>query len=315
MSEQYDGVLLLNKLRGISSHDAVVMVRRAIKQRSIGHTGTLDPLAEGLLVLCLGRSTRLSQFISDCDKCYEAEITLGIRSETGDAEGVSPNETSLDISHITPYQISEVLGSFRGEITQQVPLYSAVRVDGERLYKSARRGETVERPSRQVCIHKLQLLGHEENRLFIFVRCSKGTYIRSLAVDIGEKLGCGAYLSGLKRSHVGMLSLSKSVNLSEIRALHQDKLLQGRLLSAEDVLHFGAITIHDTFLSRVANGVVPLPQDIAEINCVFSTGERILLQSQSGKALAVAKANYSSEDLMRLPGTTNAILSYERVLS
>jgi tRNA pseudouridine55 synthase len=210
-----DGVILLDKPSGISSNAALQRVRRLFNAAKGGHTGTLDPLASGLLPLCLGEATKFSQTLLDADKAYEAQLRLGVRTTTGDAEGevleTRPAEVTTD-------EVFAACTRFVGEIAQVPPMYSALKVAGRPLYDYARDGVTLERKPRQVHIRRIELLGFDRDMVRLAVDCSKGTYIRVLAEDIGEVLGCGAHLVALRRTRIGRFHIDKSVELSQIEA-------------------------------------------------------------------------------------------------
>ncbi|MEE8149321.1 MAG: tRNA pseudouridine(55) synthase TruB, partial [candidate division Zixibacteria bacterium] len=179
-STPYNGILLLNKQRGITSHEAVMKIRNAIGQKRVGHTGTLDPQAEGLLVICIGSATKIVQYLSNFDKSYEAEIYLGKSSTTFDSEGEITGDMPKAAPDFSAEEFSDILDEFRGSFSQKVPAYSAVRVDGKHLYELARAGKTVERPARLVTITELEVVSYNKPHLTIRVSCSKGTYIRTL---------------------------------------------------------------------------------------------------------------------------------------
>lgn len=214
--KQVDGVLLLDKPFGMSSNDALQKARRLFSAAKGGHTGTLDPLATGLLPLCFGEATKFSADLLDADKVYEADIQLGVTTDSGDAEGwvVATAAVNLEIT-----QILAALAQFAGDISQVPPMHSALKRDGRPLYELARQGIEVERQARAVTIHRIDLLGFAGDRLQIRVACSKGTYIRVLAADIGQALGCGAHLAGLRRTGVGELTLSGSVTLAQLESI------------------------------------------------------------------------------------------------
>lgn len=312
-SNAYNGVLLLDKPVGISSHDAVSQIRRIIGQKRVGHTGTLDPLAEGLLVLCLGTATKVAQFLSGVDKTYEGEITLGKTSATYDSEGVDEDSPGLP-TDFSREQIEEVLTEFTGSLTQTVPAYSAVKVDGERLYKMARRGLETKTPVRDIEIYSMDLLELNLPKLRIAVRSSKGTYIRSLAHDIGQRLGCGGYLSALKRTKVGRFCLEDACTLDKADSLHNSHGLAERLLRYDEVLDFGAITVADSFADSVVEGRVLLGRDVVGTNGAFRSGDRVVLRAGNGTVLAVGIAGASSEEIS---GGTNGndLFKYIRVLN
>jgi tRNA pseudouridine55 synthase len=212
-----NGVLLLDKSSGTTSSAAVQAVRRLFRAQKAGHTGTLDPMASGLLPICLGEATKFSHLLLGADKAYVATVHLGVTTTTGDLEGET---TARHAVEATPAGIEDALKGFTGEILQTPPMYSALKHNGQRLYKLARAGGDVPRAPRSIVIHRLDLLGVEGDVVRIFVSCSKGTYVRVLAEDIGRVLGCGACLSALRREAVGTFRLSRgSVSLEQIERM------------------------------------------------------------------------------------------------
>lgn len=213
------GILLLDKPTGISSNAALQQVKRLYNADKAGHTGSLDPLAGGMLPVCLGEATKIAAFLLDADKHYRAECRLGVTTTTGDAEGEVLEEKSVPI--LSQQGLEPVLDMFRGEIEQIPPMYSALKYQGQPLYKLARRGQEVERQPRRVSIKRLALVSLRDNCLELDVRCSKGTYIRTLAEDIGEKLGCGGHLAALRRlstepfDEAGMVTLEQLSQVAE----------------------------------------------------------------------------------------------------
>lgn len=216
--KQVDGVLLLDKPIGLTSNDALQKARRLFSAAKGGHTGTLDPLATGLLPLCFGEATKFSADLLDADKTYEAELKLGVTTDSGDADGVVMATVAVDVEKEA---IFKVLLQFVGDITQVPPMHSALKRNGRPLYELARKGIVVEREARAVTIHAIDLLAFAGDRLTLRVACSKGTYIRVLAADIGAALGCGAHLVGLRRTRVGDLDLARSVTLAELESLDE----------------------------------------------------------------------------------------------
>lgn len=216
--KQVDGVLLLDKAQGMSSNDALQKARRLFSAAKGGHTGTLDPLATGLLPLCFGEATKFSADLLDADKTYEAELLLGVCTDSGDAEGVV---TATAEVNVTPADIARVLPQFTGDILQVPPMHSALKRDGRPLYELARQGITVDREARPVTIHAIELLEFAGSRLRLSVSCSKGTYIRVLAQDIGAALGCGAHLTALRRTRVGDLVLDGAMTLAQIDSIEE----------------------------------------------------------------------------------------------
>ncbi|WP_298393352.1 tRNA pseudouridine(55) synthase TruB [uncultured Azonexus sp.] len=217
--KQVDGVLLLDKAQGMSSNDALQKARRLFSAAKGGHTGTLDPLATGLLPLCFGEATKFSADLLDADKTYEAELQLGVSTDSGDAEGVV---TATAEVNVTPADIARVLPQFTGDILQVPPMHSALKRDGRPLYELARQGITVDREARPVTIHAIELLEFTGTRLRLSVSCSKGTYIRVLAQDIGAALGCGAHLTALRRTRVGDLVLDGAMTLAQIDSIEEE---------------------------------------------------------------------------------------------
>ncbi len=211
-----NGVLMLDKGRGASSNAALQQVKRLYQAAKAGHAGTLDPLATGLLPVLFGEATKFSSDLLDADKTYAAEITLGISTATADAEGEVIATRAVQVS---AQQLAAALAAFRGDILQTPPLYSALKHAGKPLYAYARAGLNVERAPRRVSIHALELQRFEGDCLAISVNCSKGTYIRSIAHDLGEALGCGAHLSALRRTAVGRFGLDCAHTLDELDAL------------------------------------------------------------------------------------------------
>lgn len=216
--KQVDGVLLLDKPLGLTSNDALQKARRLFSAAKGGHTGTLDPLATGLLPLCFGEATKFSADLLDADKTYEAVLKLGVTTDTGDAEGAVTGTVAVDAAESA---ILSVLPRFVGDIRQIPPMHSALKRDGRPLYELARQGIEVERAPRAVTVHAIDCLGFAGGLLTLRVACSKGTYIRVLAADIGQALGCGAHLTALRRTRVGDLDLAGAVTLAELEALDE----------------------------------------------------------------------------------------------
>lgn len=256
------GVLLLDKPIGLSSNDALQKVKWLLRAEKAGHTGTLDPLATGLLPLCFGAATKFSQLHLDADKRYEATVALGVKTTTGDAEG---DVLEVREVHVTPERLQVVLQKFKGAIQQIPPMHSALKKDGKALYEYARAGIEVERIARSVTIY--ELLGefeeklaatdikHAETAIKLVVSCSKGTYIRTLGEDIGEALGCGAHLSSLRRIGTGGFDVSQCVSLEQLTAMTEDQRLA--CLQPVDALLDGheRIALDAENTSRFLNGM------------------------------------------------------------
>ncbi|MGH8900319.1 MAG: tRNA pseudouridine(55) synthase TruB [Egibacteraceae bacterium] len=255
-----DGILVVDKPAGMTSHDVVAVIRRAANQRKVGHAGTLDPDATGVLVVCLGRATRLVPYLQASVKTYDARIRLGVETTTLDASGEVTAER--DASRVDEALLCEALKSFVGEIEQVPPMVSAVKVGGERLYRKARRGEVVARPLRTVHIHGIVLEDFEPGtraEAAFLVTCSAGTYIRTLAADVGERLGVGAHLFGLRRLGSGRFSLEDAIDLATVIELGSRGRLGEALLSpAEAVADYPAVTVDAEAARALAHGR-PLP--------------------------------------------------------
>ncbi|KAB0642662.1 tRNA pseudouridine(55) synthase TruB [Burkholderia latens] len=290
-----DGVLLLDKPVGLSSNDALIRAKRLLLAKKAGHTGTLDPLASGLLPLCFGEATKFSQDLLEADKTYEATMRLGVRTTTGDAEGDVLDTRAVGCDRAA---VEAALARFTGEIVQVPPMYSALKRDGKPLYEYARAGQAVEREGRNVTIHALDLLACELPDVTFRVTCSKGTYVRTLAEDLGEALGCGAHLTMLRRTGVGALTLEHAVTLdalSDAAEAARDAWLQpvDALLST-----FPLVRLDDASAKRFLHGQrLPLsaldPIDAAD-------GERVRV--------------YDAQRLLGVARKTNGVLAPERLV-
>lgn len=231
------GILLLDKPVGVTSNAALQRVKRLFNANKAGHTGNLDPMASGLLPICLGEATKVSGFLLDSDKHYTGTCKLGERTDSGDADGVVVETRPVD--DYSEARILEVFSQFKGEISQIPPMHSAIKVDGQPLYKLAHQGIEIERKPRQVTIFSLELLRQAEDELDIDVHCSKGTYIRTLVQDIGEELGCGAHLNVLRRTGAGPFAIENSITLAELEQLAEEEgfaAMDARLLPMESAL-------------------------------------------------------------------------------
>ncbi|MEZ4592488.1 MAG: tRNA pseudouridine(55) synthase TruB [Chloroflexota bacterium] len=250
------GILCVDKPLGITSHDVVGRVRRVAGLRRVGHAGTLDPLATGVLLLALGRATRLIEYLVGHGKVYETTVRLGQTTATYDAEGDVLEERPF--THLTRPQIEAALQPFRGDILQQPPIYSAIKQGGQPLYKLARQGKTeVERPYRPVTIHELTLLNWEPPNLSLRIHCSSGTYIRSLGHDLGEALGCGGHLSSLRRLAVGDFGLETAVPLNDLTS---DNITDYLLPPDTAVRHLPRLNLLETAAADLLQGK-PIPRD------------------------------------------------------
>jgi len=246
------GVLLLDKPLGVSSNGALQQAKRLFRAEKAGHTGTLDPLATGLLPLCFGAATKFSQASLDADKAYRATLKLGITTSTADGEGEVLRERPVAVSR---EQVDAACRSFIGEIAQVPPMHSALKHEGRALYSLARVGIEVERAARPVTIHAIAIVEWRHDTLVIDVRCSKGTYIRTLAADLGEALGCGAHLAALRRTASGALSIADAHTLDSLAALDEDA-RDALLLPADTLLaDWPEVRLDDDDAGRFLSGL------------------------------------------------------------
>jgi tRNA pseudouridine55 synthase len=247
-------VLLLDKPRGLTSNSALQRVRKLLGAAKAGHTGTLDPMATGLLPICLGQATKFSGFLLDADKKYEATLTLGTVTDTGDAEGRIVRTTPFGC--IDQQRIEAALAALTGQIQQLPPMHSALKHEGRPLYEYARAGLTVERETRVVTVHEIQLTRFDPPEVAIDVRVSKGTYVRALATDLGERLGCGAHLSALRRTATGGLLVTDALNLPALEAMSEER--RRAQVRPVDLLVQGlpALTLDEADVASVLQGRV-----------------------------------------------------------
>jgi len=232
-AREMEGVLLVDKPTGLTSHDVVYRLRRKLAMQRIGHAGTLDPMATGLLIMLVGKATRISQYLISLDKVYEGEVTLGATTNTQDAEGEVME--SRPVPPLTAAEVQAAMNGFLGDQYQTPPMFSAIKVDGVPLYKRARKGEEVEREPRFIRVATYELTRFAPPELDFRLRCSKGTYVRTLAYDLGQKLGCGAHLSALRRTATDKLRIESALPLDEIEALPVPE-IEKRLLPVYEVV-------------------------------------------------------------------------------
>ena len=246
------GILIINKPGGLTSHDVVGRVRRALNVRQVGHAGTLDPMATGVLVICIGQATRISEYLLGHDKAYRAAIRLGLETDTYDADG---QVTETHEVHIDAATLQTALAGFVGDIQQVPPMYSALKREGKKLYELARDGIEVERPARPVTIHSIDLIDFRSPDLTIDVRCSAGTYVRSLAHDLGAKLNTGAHLIALQRTASGPFTLADALGLSEFEAAAREDQPPFHIRSIDEALSdWPLVTLNDLDRIRAITG-------------------------------------------------------------
>lgn len=255
MNQQINGIIIINKPKGYTSHDVVAKVKKIMKVKKVGHTGTLDPNATGVLPLLLNQGTKLSKYLIEHDKEYEVTLKLGIKTDTLDGEGAIIKEEQVNFETISS-QIEKVLSSFIGKQKQIPPMYSAIKVNGKKLYEYARSGQTVEVKPREIEIYAitLQKLEKEKNEIKFKVSCSKGTYIRSLCEQIAEKLGTIGYMRELNRTKVGMFEIEKSITIEELEK--KEIKLKEKVITMQELLkELPTITLEEKELQKFLNGV------------------------------------------------------------
>ena len=277
--ENINGVLLLDKPLGMSSNQALQRVKWLFQAKKAGHTGSLDPLATGLLPLCFGQATKISQYLLDSHKKYITTIKLGEVTDTLDAEGEVVETRDVNVSD---QQIQDALAQFRGEIKQVPPMYSALKKDGQPLYKLARKGEVIERPARDMVVHGLTATRVDDLHVELSVHCSSGFYIRSLAFDLGEVLGCGAHVVELRRTDIKYLSVGQAVTVEEIEVCKDIK----SLLSPIDSLlqEMPKITISERQAAELLQGKIVPSEGL-------KTTELTRFYTQEGRLFAVGEVN------------------------
>lgn len=281
-----DGFLVVDKPIGITSHHVVAVLRRLFGQKKIGHTGTLDPFATGVLPVALGEGTKAITYLDESMKEYQATMRLGISTDTQDLEGEVLSER--DWRHVTPSVVERILPAFSGEISQIPPMFSALKRDGVPLYKLARKGETVEREARRILIHSLTIDRIELPQISFTVRCSRGTYVRTLAHDMGESLGCGAHLLQLRRTASGPFTLNSAFTLDELAAASPREIAAAHFISIRTALsHLPEMELTGAGYARIKNGIAPGEGDLKGA-CGLPAGGRVML-CHDGVIAAVAE--------------------------
>ncbi len=306
------GVVVIDKPPGLTSHDVVVAVRRLLNGARAGHTGTLDPLATGVLPVCIGEATKLVPFLTGTVKEYQATMLLGVRTDTLDIEGRVLDRQPLSIAGDA---VREVLGRFIGRIEQTPPRYSAVKVRGQAMYKWARKGIEVEAPPRQVEVFSLSVdeisLPYVQFRL----SCSGGTYVRSLCADAGEILGCGACLAGLRRTRSGAFSETAALVLGKEDGLEELERLRARIIPLAAALpELPAVAVSDSWRQRVRDGVQPRVEMVNDRDDIpfLAPGDMVKLIDGKGDLAAIARMMCGSGDFSVLPGNA-PVMSLVRV--
>lgn len=283
------GIINLKKEAGMTSHDAVFKLRKILGEKKIGHGGTLDPDVVGVLPIAVGKATRILEFMTEAGKVYQGEVTLGYATTTEDASGQLVSKKSVDQNQLSLEAIDQVMTTFLGNITQTPPMYSAVKVNGKKLYEYARAGQTVERPSRQITIHSFKRISdltfeNETCRFQFEVACSKGTYVRTLAVDLGEKLGFPSHMSQLTRTSSSGLYLEEALTLAEIEEKVANADFSFLLPIEKGVSDLTSIKLNSSQLQAVAHGrFIQLEQEAAELAAFFDNRLVAILEKRADR--------------------------------
>ena len=287
------GVINIHKEKGFTSHDVVAKLRGIVGQKKIGHTGTLDPDATGVLPVCLGKATKLCDMLTDKNKTYETVMLLGKTTDTQDISGTILFEVSADA--LNEEVVVEAIQSFVGDYMQVPPMYSALKVNGKKLYELAREGVEIERKARPVTILDIQIKEINLPRVRMEVSCSKGTYIRTLCHDIGQKLGCGACMEELIRTKVSRFELKDSMTLSQVAELKQNGELEKKLVPIDEMFSdYEAITLKEEFVSFLYNGNTFLPKHL-QTRIELEDGKMVRVYDNTGTFIAIyrfQKENY-----------------------
>lgn len=281
-----DGIVIVDKPQGWTSQDVTARLRRVFGTRRIGHGGTLDPMATGVLPVFVGRATRAVEFFEHAEKTYETVLRLGITTDTEDMTGTVLTEEKVSF---TEEQLQETLAAFRGEILQIPPMYSALKVNGQKLYDLARKGKTVERQPRPITVHELTLVERGENTLRLRVRCSKGTYIRTLCKDIGEKLGCGGCMESLRRAAAGEYTIDEAVPLQTLLDTEEPE----KYLRGVDTMfrNYPAVTLTANQETRCRNGnAFSVSRAPGTYRAYSQGGEFLMLAKVDGGVMSTIKS-------------------------
>ncbi len=280
----YNGIINFYKEKGYTSHDVVAKMRGILKQRKIGHTGTLDPEAEGVLPVCLGSGTKLCDMLTDRDKEYEAVLRLGVVTDTQDMTGTVLKESPVEVSE---QEIREIIEGFVGEYDQIPPMYSALKVGGKKLCDLAREGREIERKPRRITFHEIEVKSVELPFVSLRVSCSKGTYIRTLCHDIGEKAGCGGAMVSLKRTRSGSFRVADAITLDELTALRDAGKVETVLIPVEEMFpNLAAVHVQPAFRKLLVNGNAFLPEHIMERRR-YGDGEEVCVYDAGGTFFGV----------------------------
>ena len=275
-----NGIIIIDKPMGRTSHDMVYVMRKLTGIKKVGHTGTLDPMATGVLPVCIGNATKVADMLTLSDKRYIAELVLGRTTDTQDADGKVLTECEVNC---TEEEIRAAVMSFVGEFEQVPPMYSAIKQNGKKLYELARQGIEVERKSRRITIHSIDILKIDGNHVTIDVSCSKGTYIRTLCEDIGKKLGVGAYMNTLRRTKTGPFSIEESYTVEDVEKLKENGQLESVIIPVDRMFEeYPKITLNPKQVKSVTNGMAMTYRGGAE-------GQTYRVYDENGKFLCISK--------------------------
>jgi len=312
MSYTQNNVVNLFKPSGPTSFDMVWSVRKILGVKKAGHIGTLDPIADGVLPICLNQSTRIIQFLSSLQKTYRATLELGSETDTQDATGrkISTNDPSL----INEAKMKQVFQTFVGEQDQIPPMYSAKKKNGIPLYKLARNGINIHRDPVKIVVYSIDFIKKEGNRVLFEVRCSSGTYIRTLSHDVGKKLGCYAHMVQLTRTKVGLFGLGRTLTLEELKTSHEEGSLSKKLLHLEEVLNFlPTIRVKEEYLKSISHGVALSKCFLEALPDRFEPGHYFRVLGNNDKILAVVEPVIDQDKLSELT-PEDVVFKAKRVL-
>jgi len=312
MSYTQNNVVNLFKPSGPTSFDMVWSVRKILGVKKAGHIGTLDPIADGVLPICLNRSTRIIQFLSSLQKTYRATLELGSETDTQDATGrvISTNDPSL----INEAKMKQIFQTFVGEQDQVPPMYSAKKKNGIPLYKLARNGINIHRDPVKIVVYSIDFIKKERNQVIFEVRCSSGTYIRTLSHDIGKKLGCCAHMVRLTRTKVGLFSMGSTMTLEELKTAHKEGSLSRKLLHLEEVLNFlPTVRVKEEYLKSISHGVALSKCFLEALPDRFEPGHYFRVLGSNDKILAVVEPVVDQDKLSEL-SAEDVVFKAKRVL-
>lgn len=306
MENNLGGILLVDKAEGETSHDVVQKVRRVLGRPKVGHAGTLDPFATGLLVILVGKATKLSGFITAEEKIYEAALRLGIETDTYDKTGKVVRKT--DPSSINREMLEEALAKFLGEIEQIPPSFSAIRVNGKRAYEMARKGEEVRLAPRKVTVWELAIKEFRPPRVQVRLRCSSGTYVRSIASDLGKMLGCGAHLEKLRRTGAGKFRVQEAIASSELECLGKRQIIDRLISPVEALGNMAEVDIDRDMAKRIRSGYCPRMEELGISSLELVRKKPFVKLVTEEELVAIGSVEEST------PGKSARVLRLKRVL-